>query len=82
MSDIIVFDITTGNIDERDYTTEELVAISARQPTANDLIMQQIADLESTVTERRYREAVLGIDNGWLKDLNDDIASLRVQLKQ
>lgn len=41
---------------------------------------QQIAALETTVTARRLREAVLGIDNGWLKNMNDQIAALRAQL--
>jgi hypothetical protein len=42
---------------------------------------QQIAALESTVTPRRQREAILGIDNGWLADVNAQIATLRAQLK-
>lgn len=49
-------------------------------PSNNDKIKQQIAELESQQTERRIREATLGIDNGWLKNLNDQIAALRSQL--
>lgn len=41
---------------------------------------QQIALLESRMTFRRLREAVLGTDNGWLKNLDSQIASLRDQL--
>lgn len=48
----------------------------------NYYIKQQIAELEATATERRYREAVLGIDNGWLKNLNDQISSLREKLNK
>lgn len=49
-------------------------------PSERDLITQQIASLEATVTERRYREAILGIDNGWLKNINDQIVMLRTKL--
>lgn len=66
--------------------------LSTPQPTQDDLsaaeaiadekitIKNTIAELESTITERRYREAILGIDNGWLKNINDQIAALRSKL--
>lgn len=50
------------------------------EPTANQLVISQIAELEATVTDRRVREAVLGVDGGWLKSLNDQIAGLRAKL--
>ena len=81
MSEVVLYTLT-GERTERGYTKVELADIEASKPSANELIMQQIAGLESTATERRYREAVLGIDEGWLKNLNDEIASLRAQLKQ
>lgn len=43
-------------------------------------IKQQIFKLESDITNRRLREAVLGIDNGWLANVNQQIADLRAQL--
>lgn len=49
-------------------------------PSNNDKIKQQIVELESQQTERRIREATLGIDGGWLKNLNDQILALRAQL--
>lgn len=49
-------------------------------PPATPTIAQQIQTLEATVTDRRVREAVLGTDNGWLKNLDDQIAALRAQL--
>lgn len=52
----------------------------ADEPTPNQIILSSIAALEATVTPRRSREAVLGLDNGWLKNLNDQIAALRAQL--
>jgi len=44
-------------------------------------VKQQIAALEATISERRKREAILGTDNGWLADVNAQIAALRTQLK-
>lgn len=81
MSDVISYSLD-GLSSTRSYTQDEFADIAASQPTANDLIKQQIAALESTVTERRYREAVLGVDDGWLKNLNDQIVSLRSQLTE
>ncbi len=43
-------------------------------------IQQQIAQLEASATPRRIREATLGTDNGWLKNLNAQIAALRVKV--
>jgi hypothetical protein len=44
-------------------------------------VLSQIAELEATVTQRRQREAILGIDNGWLADVNAQIVALRAKLK-
>ena len=44
-------------------------------------VLSQIAKLEATITPRRQREAILGIDNGWLADVNAQIATLRAKLK-
>ena len=41
------------------------------------LLASQISALEATITARRLREAILGIDKGWLTDKNARIASLR-----
>ncbi len=48
--------------------------------TQNDMLLLQIESLESSITPRRVREAVLGIDSGWLKSANDKIAALRGKL--
>ncbi len=45
-----------------------------------DLTLQQIAALERTVTPRRVREAVLGLDGGWLATINTQIVALRATL--
>jgi hypothetical protein len=46
------------------------------QPTTEDLIKAEIVRLEAQVTERRQREAILGIDNGWLRKQNDLITQI------
>ena len=47
---------------------------------ARQTILDQIAALEATQTPRRMRDAVAGTDNGWLADLETQIAALRAQL--
>jgi hypothetical protein len=46
----------------------------------NEVIKKQIAELEAQQTPRRIRDAVLGVDNGWLANLEAQIAALRMQL--
>jgi len=63
-------------------TDEEAAVISTPPPPAPDeLVRRQIAALESTITQRRQREAILGEDNGWLADADTKIKSLRAKLK-
>lgn len=57
------------------------VAADPAPLTGSALILSQIATLEASITPRRVREAVLGVDNGWLHGVNDQIAELRTQLK-
>lgn len=47
---------------------------------ANESIKLQILALEATQTLRRIREAAAGTDNGWLNNLNSQIAALRGQM--
>lgn len=49
-------------------------------PTEEELTKNTIAELESQITQRRLREAILGLDNGWLASLESQIASLRVKV--
>ena len=44
-------------------------------------LSKQIKNLEAQQTPRRVREAALGLDDGWLKNLDDQIKTLRTQLK-
>ena len=43
-------------------------------------IVAQIYELEMSITPRRLREAVLGMDNGWLATKNTEISALRQKL--
>ena len=50
-------------------------------PTPNELILQSIAQLESTVTPRRIREATLTADGkAWLEGVDAQITALRGSL--
>lgn len=61
-------------------TEAEANAIRFPAPTDRQLIEDQIKNLEFAVTERRMREAILGTDGGWLKNLDAQIANLRAQM--
>ena len=58
----------------------QIQAILNPVKSPKEIAIQKIASLEATITDRRIREAVLGIDNGWLKSVNDEITTLRAQL--
>jgi len=61
---------------------EEAAVVQAPPPiTGNALLLSQITTLEASITQRRQREAILGIDNGWLEDVNAQIVALRAKLK-
>lgn len=46
----------------------------------NANLVSQISELEKQVTQRRIREAILGLDNGWLSGIEQQIEVLRGQL--
>ena len=48
--------------------------------TERELIIAEISRLESQDTTRRRREAILGIDGGWLRNLNNLIELERSKL--
>lgn len=55
-------------------------AVTLPQPSQYELTLAKITALEQSVTDRRVREAVLGVDGGWLKDLDARITALRGKL--
>lgn len=65
--------VTTGEIVE----FSDAPIIETTPLTAKKIALNSILALESTVTERRTREAILGIDGGWLANVNAQIATLR-----
>lgn len=44
-------------------------------------LYEEILRLEASVTPRRQREAILGMDNGWLAGIEAQIAALRDQAR-
>ena len=78
MSDVIIYDALSGAKTERSFTAAEIADIEARQPTANDLINQQIAALRGTITEDIRDRALLG-DTVDLKAIYDNISALENQ---
>lgn len=54
--------------------------VLVKQPAPERDIRAEISALESTITPRRLREAVLGTDAGWMATLDAQIAALRAQL--
>lgn len=58
-------------------SSEEAAKIQLKVVDQNAEINAQIVAVESQQTPRRVREAALGIDNGWLSRLNEEIANLR-----
>jgi hypothetical protein len=71
----------SANVDYQSYLAWLASGNSPTPYSAQNLtIKQQIMMLEATITPRRLRESLLGIDNGWMKNLNDQIVALRANL--
>ena len=73
--DTIHQELTTEEVTARDLEEQ---AWLDEQPDRN--LLDQILTLEGQQTPRRIREAALGIDAGWLTDIEDQIVVLRAQL--
>jgi hypothetical protein len=56
------------------------VAVNAPPLAGADAVKARIYALERTVTRRRLREAAVGVDGGWLKKVDSEIAVLRASL--
>ena len=63
-----------------DYQISDDDSLAPPPPVPPRDILAEIAALESQITSRRQREAILGTDNGWLANIDAQIASLRAQL--
>lgn len=53
---------------------------AAPEPNNISVTLRAIRILEASVTPRRIREAILEIDNGWLENVESQIAELRENL--
>ena len=63
-------------------TQAEADALLAPPPlSAKQSALNQIAVLESSITQRRLREAAIGQDGGWLSNVDSQIAALRLLCK-
>jgi hypothetical protein len=76
--------IQSGNT-LRDETSEEIVERQQREAewaagADTRAALAAINNLEKAVTPRRFREAVLGTDGGWLADQEALIAAERLKL--
>lgn len=68
--------IELGEIDVTYTKTAPLPAM----PTPQELVLAEIQTLEASITQRRLREALLGVDNGWLAGIDAQIVVLRASL--
>jgi len=59
-----------------------LASITLENWNANEEIIERILTIEAQQTPRNMREAALGLDGGKLATINDEIVSLRSQLKK
>lgn len=58
-------------------TAAQVQAMQNPAPTPEQVKSAAIDALEASITPRRMREAVLGIDGGWLANVEKQIATLR-----
>lgn len=57
------------------------ILIDPVPPSESDIARQQIAEIESTITDRRLREAMLSTTGkSWLADRDAEIAALRAKI--
>lgn len=57
------------------------ILIDPAPPSESDIARQQIAEIESTITDRRLREAMLSTTGkAWLSDRDAEIAALREKI--
>lgn len=85
MLDGAVIPPDTTNTDYQKYLVwldESNTPDPAQQPSTNETLITKIQLIETKVTERRIREAILGIDDGWLEAINEQITALRAQLEE
>lgn len=82
----IVVDAQTGASESVSLSPEEQAALDAQRAAAaanrqRDDLLQQIVAIETMVTQRRLRDAILTPEGAaWLADVEAQIAARRAQL--
>lgn len=76
-TDVSEIEVTEQDLNELIKKRDEA---TAPKLSKKELNLQAIAKLELSVTNRRLREATLGTDNGWLKEVESKIKLLRDKL--
>ena len=81
----IVCDVRTGvishvNLTPEEETQREADYLADQAHIEANRVLNEIIALESSITPRRTREAIVGTDNGWLAAQEATIAALRAQL--
>lgn len=67
---------------EDDLETGEVFCevLPVQVPSSKDTILAEIQELESTVTPRRVREALISGDTSYIKSVDVAVSKLRLQL--
>lgn len=76
---LIAYDGEYSPINQAEYDVNESAFIAQK---TKENILNQIGFIENSITPRRQREAILGIDDGWLAEQESAIALLRQQLAE
>lgn len=63
-----------------DINSDEVYKTTKPDSQEPNEYLLKIIELEKSVTDRRLREAIIGVDNGWLADVDSKIAELRSKL--
>lgn len=61
-------------------TQREIDYLADQAQIKKNKVLNEIKAIEAKITPRRTREAILGTDNGWLADIENQIQELRGQL--
>lgn len=80
-ADLKWVDVADGTTQQDTYVDGKVVKKpDPPTPTAAELALAKIHLLETEVTPRRIREAILGTDSDWLKNKEAEIATERSKL--
>ena len=83
ISDELYHELLRGQSSGKQITAgpNGIPALSDPVITGVDIALGKILTIEASITPRRLREAVLGMDGGWLAEQNAKIQELRNNIK-